>query len=254
MPTIDEVINTQRPAGPSGVAARAPVPLVIIVGADKGGVGKTMVARVLDDYLQRQRVARQVFDCEFPAGDLRRFVPAAQVINIQSVDDQMRAFDSVQGVTVVDVRAGLLSSTLRSLNDVGLLDDMRAGTLHLALLHVLGQSVASLTEISEVVESLGTGSSYFPVKNLMNEFGFQEWENDPRFAEQLQLAEPMTITIPHMADRAATEVQKVGVGFEKFGHDPAHSRMLRGYVLNWTQQVYRELDRVGLGKLVKAAF
>src|SRR3954454_3525577 len=48
-------------------------PALIVVGADKGGVGKTSLSRVLIDYLQTQGIAVRAFDAEFPRGTLKRF-------------------------------------------------------------------------------------------------------------------------------------------------------------------------------------
>ena len=48
-------------------------PAVIIVGADKGGVGKTTVARTLLDYFIANQVATRAFDTETPRGTLKRF-------------------------------------------------------------------------------------------------------------------------------------------------------------------------------------
>jgi MinD superfamily P-loop ATPase len=48
-------------------------PALILVGADKGGVGKTTVARTLLDYFTAHQVATRAFDTEMPKGTLKRF-------------------------------------------------------------------------------------------------------------------------------------------------------------------------------------
>jgi MinD superfamily P-loop ATPase len=50
-------------------------PQVIIVGADKGGVGKTTISRILMDYFRHQSVTFRGFDTEAPPGVLKRFSP-----------------------------------------------------------------------------------------------------------------------------------------------------------------------------------
>ena len=95
-------------------------PTVIIVGADKGGVGKTTVARTLLDYFgahgsppapstPRLRAARSSASI--------RMRPRSSTSDL--VADQMKIFDTLNAadmpVTVIDVRAGLLSQTLRAL-------------------------------------------------------------------------------------------------------------------------------------------
>jgi hypothetical protein len=89
-------------------------PTVILIGANKGGVGKTTVARTLLDYLRKQEVPTRAFDTEAPKGTLQRFHPdVSEIVDVTAVADQMRIFDTVSdsAVTVIDVRAGLLSST-----------------------------------------------------------------------------------------------------------------------------------------------
>ena len=83
-------------------------PTVIVVGADKGGVGKTTVARTLLDYFTAHQVATRAFDTEAPKGTLKRFHPdISEVVDVTTVPDQMRIFDTVSdlSVTVIDVRA-----------------------------------------------------------------------------------------------------------------------------------------------------
>ena len=89
-------------------------PAVILIGADKGGVGKTTVARTLLDYFGTRHVPTRAFDTERPRGTLKRFHPdVTEVVDVASVSDQMKIFDTVSSadakVTVIDVRAGLLS-------------------------------------------------------------------------------------------------------------------------------------------------
>ncbi len=254
MPTVAEIMANQGDCPPPGSREPVPaVPLVIMVGADKGGVGKTTVARIMDDYLQRRRVNRKVFDAQFPGGDLKRLVSSASVVNMDNVDDQMRTFDSVEGVSVLDCAAGGLTPTIAKLRQVGLLEDVSEGKLALAVLHVLGQSVSSMEEMLATARSLGPGCHYYPVKNLQTEYGFQEWETDPKYAAVLKELEPVTIHVPHLVDRAAVEVQRAEVSFDTFALDGHRSRMMTGYVRDFMRSACAEFDRVGLGKLVKGA-
>src|ERR1700733_8989183 len=116
-------------------------PLIILVGADKGGVGKTQVCRALRDYMdtpERKDLPRpRLFDGQHPRGDLVNFCHDAQVINITDIADQMKIFDTLEGVTMVDIPAGQLGWTLKACDAARLLDDVRSGALRMALLHVL---------------------------------------------------------------------------------------------------------------------
>ena len=101
-------------------------PAVVLIGGDKGGVGKTTVARTLLDYVR-------AFDTEVPRGTLKRFHPdVTDVVDINHVPDQMRIFDTVNStdaaVSLIDVRAGLLSPTLRALRNIGFIEAAKKAT------------------------------------------------------------------------------------------------------------------------------
>ena len=105
-------------------------PTVILVGADKGGVGKTTITRTLLDYLAMKHVPRRAFDTESPKGALKRFhSDITDIVDVTSAADQMKIFDTINAAeaTVIDVRAGLLSATLSALRDIGFLDQPHAG-------------------------------------------------------------------------------------------------------------------------------
>jgi hypothetical protein len=102
-------------------------PVLVIVGADKGVVGKTTIARTLLDYLNSANVPTLAFDSECPRGTLFRFFPKqTEIVDVTTAAHQVRMLDplstSDEKVTVVDVRAGLLSPPLKTLTDVGFFD------------------------------------------------------------------------------------------------------------------------------------
>ena len=145
-------------------------PAVIIVGADKGGVGKTTVSRTLLDYFSAHQVPTRAFDTESPRGTLKRFHPdVTDVVDMTQVPDQMKIFDTLNSadaaVTLIDVRAGLMSPTLQALRDIGFIDAAKKGQITFAVFHILGPSIASLDEIAETAAYLGD-ATLFPGEEL----------------------------------------------------------------------------------------
>ncbi len=75
-------------------------PVVIVVGADKGGVGKTTVSRTLLDYFSANNVPTRAFDTESPRGTLKRFHPdITQIVDMTTTSDQMKIFDTLNAAT-----------------------------------------------------------------------------------------------------------------------------------------------------------
>jgi len=232
-------------------------PAVILVGADKGGVGKTTVARTLLDYFGARRVPTRAFDTESPRGTLRRFHPGVtEVVDVTSASDQMKIFDTLNTadaqVTVIDVRAGLLSSTLQALSDVGFIELGKTGQITFAVFHILGPSIASLEEIAET-SLFVEDANHFLVKNHINETSFFEWDPATYQSYFKKIKDAQEITIPKLNEMACEQVEVAGVPYASFvanknakGEVANYSFVLRGYVRHWLGQVWREYDRVKL--------
>jgi hypothetical protein len=236
-------------------------PAVILIGADKGGVGKTTVARALLDYLLAHNIPTRAFDTEAPKGTLRRFHPdITDVVDITSTSDQMKVFDTVSSssakITVIDIRAGLLSTTLRSLRDIGFLDAAKKSQLAFAVFHILGPSVSSLDEIAETSSFMGD-SSYLLVKNFINNTTFFEWDPTTYNSYFKRIKGAYEITIPKLNEMACEQVELASVPFVSFvankgteGQPANYSFVLRGYVRHWLGNVWAEFDRVKLTEIV----
>ncbi len=236
-------------------------PTVIVVGADKGGVGKTTVSRTLLDYFTAHHIPTRAFDTESPKGTLKRFHPDnSDIVDVTSVSDQMRIFDTLSNtdssVTVLVVRAGLLSPTLRALRDIGFLDAVKKGQLTFVVFHILGSSIASLNEIEDTSTFVGD-SKYFLVKNFINNTSFFEWDQATHASYFKKFKDAVEITIPKLNEMAYEQVELASVPFLTFvankglkGEPANYSFVLRGYVRHWLGNVWAEYDRIKLNDIV----
>ncbi len=232
-------------------------PALIVVGADKGGVGKTTVSRLLIEYLTAHGSPPRAFDTEYPRGTLRRFHPdMTEVVDLTQTSDQMRIIDTLQEVgakvSIVDIRAGRLGPTLRTLEDIGFLEAVRERQFTFCMFHILGPSVSSLEEIALVAPYV-TNGNYFTVKNHVNDTTFFEWDPETYQSFFGDVKSAGEISIPKLNELAYEQVELAGVPFSTFVENrtaenkkAAYSFVLRGYVRNWLRQVEAELDRVKL--------
>jgi hypothetical protein len=131
-------------------------------------------------------------------------------------------------VTVVDVRAGLMSPTLHALRDIGFLEAVKKGQITFVVFHILGSSIASLNEIEETA---------------------------PFTAD---MKDAVVINIPKLNEMAYEQVELASVPFLTFvankhakSETANYSFVLRGYVR--LGNVWAEYDRVKLLDLVGAA-
>jgi hypothetical protein len=225
-------------------------PVVIVVGADKGGVGKTTVSRTLLDYFSANSVPTRAFDTESPRGTLKRFHPdITEIVDMTTTSDQMKIFDTLNAaspsVTVIDVRAGLLSPA-------------KSGQITFAVFHILGPSIASLDEIAETANFMH-GAKYFLVKNFINDTQFFQWDQATYNSYFHRIKDATDLVIPKLNEMAYEQVEVASVPFLKFVankglEDEAanYSFVLRGYVRHWLANVWSEFDRIKLTDLVGA--
>jgi hypothetical protein len=232
-------------------------PAVILVGADKGGVGKTTVSRALLDYLADHNIVARAFDTETPRGTLHRFHPdITEIVDVTHTSDQMRILDTLEDsavkVSLIDVRAGQLHTTLVALRDIGFLDAAKEGEFTFLLFHILGSSLASLDEIAETAP-FASDAHYYLVKNYVNDSTFFEW--DPKtYKDHFEKVKSATdITVPKLDELAYEQVDLAGVPFSSFrdnktadGDPASYSFVLRGYVRTWLRNVSEELDDAGV--------
>jgi len=232
-------------------------PVVLLIGADKGGVGKTTIARTVLDYLAANGTPARAFDTEFPRGTLKRFHPnLTEVVDITTAADQMKVLDTLTTsdvkVSVVDVRAGALLSTLKTFTEVGFFDLVRTGEFNFMLFHVVGPSVASLEEIGDITPYAG-GHHYFVVKNFINETSFFDWHPEIYRSYLEKVKDAVQLNIPKLNEMACEQVDLAGVPFSTFiankdtrGENGDYSLVLRGYVRTWLNQISGEYDRIRL--------
>jgi hypothetical protein len=242
-PLVRAVAPSSSTAAPVAAVVKPPttkesimsVPQVFIVGADKGGVGKTTVARLILDYLTAKSIDFRPFDTENenPKGVLKRFYPSkTEIVDLLDSDGQMTVFDNMgDAVTVIDIRAGILMKTLQTLKDIGYLDPTKC---RITVFHVLGSSQASIGEIMAVTSAIPT-CRYIAVANRINDTKFE--------------FPPGSLEIGKLTERASESVDALDVTFGAYIQS-GPSGVLRGYVSHWRDQVFAELDAA---KLLPAA-
>ena len=230
---------------------------IILVGADKGGVGKTTLSRALLDFLARKNVSTRAFDTEYPKGTLKRFHPSiSEVVDFADVADQMKILDTLDTanarVTLVDLKAGNLSVVLDTFDRIGALEAARSGQFDIGIFHVLGPAISSLEEIGEIAKYMN-GLEYVVARNFINETSFFEWDQKTYKKYFAKVGSANEIDIPKLNEMAFEQVDLAGVTFNDFinnkaadGSSTNFSFVLRGYVRKWSSDIDKELGRLKL--------
>lgn len=236
----------------------------ILVGADKGGVGKTTLSRAIIEYFTALNLPIAAFDTETPQGALLRYHPQiTKLVDIFSTIDQRHIFEPTNGappVTLVDFRAGTFLQTLATLKTIGILARAQESEFDIVLMHLLAPTMVSLQEQIEVraykdacrhfvVQSFAGKSAFFHDKKAV----VDEYIGD--------MTEDQRLQVPTLNQMAFEAVDLLGATFFDFAtsedtntKSPQHSVVLRGYTQSWLASIWDEFDRIGLRDIVLANF
>jgi hypothetical protein len=153
----------------------------------------------------------------------------------------MRIFDTLKDaeVTLIDVRAGLLSPTLKTLAEIGFLDGIKQGKLKITVLHVIGSSEASFQEI-KATAALVEGAKHYLVINHATDASYMG------LSDEMKKVGDGVIDIPKLNELAAEYVDTAGVSFDGFIGDESNSAVMRGYAKAWLAKAFKQFDATNL--------
>ncbi len=166
--------------------------------------------------------------------------------------------DSVKA-SVVDLKAGNLSSALDLFDRIGVLEAARAGQFNLALVHVVGPAIASLDEMGEIAQYT-QGLDYVIARNFINETNFFEWDDKIYRKYFADFPEAKEIEVPKLNEMACEQVDLAGTTYSDFvtnktprGEDGNFPFVLRGYVRKWQADLDQELEGLNMIQVLTSA-
>jgi hypothetical protein len=225
------------------------------VGGEKGGVGKSLVARVLAQYMIDRNIPFLGFDTDRSHGALLRFYTgyASPVVL-----DRLEALDTVvesavevpQRRILVDLAAQTQDALAKWMDDAGVLGLAGESGLSLHYWHVMDSGKDSVDLLRRLLDRFGSGLHYVIVRNQVrgNDFDVLEQSGEEARAQQLGAK---VITVKHLHDGVLNKIDAASSSFWKAqGTTDRESATLglmdRQRLKMWMRDVYREIDSVAV--------
>lgn len=147
----------------------APPPLIAIICSDRHRNGKTLLARVLVDFLLLEGRDPFVLDLDHPEGGLRDYFPGrTALVDFSKIAGQMKVFDTILAAPgrdyVIDVPAPLLARFCEAMTDLAFRDAAHEAGFALVVLFIVDQPADSLKSALAVEEILKP-DLFVPVAN-----------------------------------------------------------------------------------------
>ena len=223
------------------------------IGGEKGGVGKSLMARVLAQYLIDRGEPFIGFDTDRSHGALMRFYSgyASPVIV-----DRYEALDAIMEAAVeqperrilVDLAAQTHDPLVRWMDDSGVLNLADESGIQIHYWHVMDTGKDSVDLLRRLLDRFGTGLKYVLVRNQVrgNDFGVLEQSGEQ--ARALGLGAKI-VSVKRLHDGAINKIDATSSSFWNAKNGDNHAAlglMDRQRVKMWLRDVYRDLDDVGL--------
>ena len=226
------------------------------IGGEKGGVGKSLTARVLAQYMIDRAMPFLGFDTDRSHGALMRFYAgyASPVVM-----DRYEALDVIVEAAVeqperrilVDLAAQTHEPLVRWIEDAGVINMADELGLAIHYWHVMDSGKDSVDLLQKLLDRFGTGLKYVLVRNQIRGNDFSVLEQSGQQQRALELGARI-VSIKKMNDGV---MQRIDAGSNSFwkaknAHDPSGGGGLglmdRQRVKMWLRDVYREIDDVGV--------
>ena len=225
------------------------------IGGEKGGVGKSLVSRLLAQYMIDKEIPFLGFDTDRSHGALMRFYAgyASPVLadRYEALDAIVEAaFDQPERRILVDLAAQTHDPLVRWMDDSGVLnlaDEMGIGMVYW---HVMDSGKDSVDLLKKLLDRFGVGLRYVLVRNQIRGNDFSVLEQSGEQARAVAMGAKI-VGIRHLHDGVINKIDAASSSFwaAKNSADKDNAGlglMERQRVKMWLRDAYREIDGVGV--------
>jgi hypothetical protein len=231
-------------------SATLPLSRIHLIGGEKGGVGKSMVSRLLAQYFIDQQLPFVGFDTDRSHGALLRFYAgfASPVLidRYEALDHIVESAIEQPGQRVlVDLAAQTHEPLVKWMEESGVLDMAAESGFTLTYWHVMDAGRDSVDLLSRLLDRFGGRLNYVLVRNQLRGDDFGQLEKSGQQERALALGAKV-ITLKHLSDAVAQKIDAHNVSFwaaRNGGDASGLGLMERQRLKTWLQHAYAELAK-----------
>lgn len=227
------------------------------IGGEKGGVGKSVVARVLAQYFIDHDKAFIGFDTDRSHTSFTRFYAdyASPVLvdSFEGLDRLVSVFETApEGEfprVVVDLAAQTAAPLARWIKDSDLLALLAEMGITVNFWHVADAGKDSVDLLGRLIETYGAGPNYVVVKNLGRGADFSQLDNSDAMGKALELGAKV-ITLGQLHEASMRKIDRQNASFWGAIHNRSEVDALgileRQRVKLWLKRSYEALEGLPL--------
>ena len=226
-----------------------------LIGGEKGGVGKSMVARLIAQFLIDHQLPFVCFDTDRSHGALLRFYAdyASPVLidRYEALDHIIEAAVEQPGArVVVDLAAQTHEPLVQWMEESGVLDMAETADFSLHYWHVMDAGRDSVDLLARLLDRFGARVHHVLVLNQLRGSDFTQLEKSGQL-ERAQALGARVITIKRLHESVVQKIDTYNVSFwaarnPSAGADASLGLMERQRLKMWMNHAYAELEKAGV--------
>ena len=224
------------------------------IGGEKGGVGKSVTARVLAQYFLDTGKAFTGFDTDRSHNSFTRFYPdfASPVVvdSFEGLDVIAEAFEvNPEQNVIVDLAAQTAAPLARWIKDSDLFDVLADLKIAVNFWHVIDEGKDSVNLLADLMENFGAAPNYIVVLNLGRGSDFSLMKSSTAMQNALACG-ARVIELPQLQDASMRKIDRQNASFWSAVHERSETDGLgmleRQRVKTWLRKAYAALDTLPL--------
>ena len=222
------------------------------IGGEKGGVGKSVTARVLAQYFIDKNLAFTGFDTDRSHHSFNRFYAdyASPVVvdSYEGMDLIVAAFeDNPEQNVIVDLAAQTSSPLAKWIKDASLIELFKEMGVTVNLWHVMDDGRDAVDLLGRLIDSYGSGPNYVVVQNFGRGSDFVLLRESYAL-QKAQAQGAYIIELPRLHDVSMRKIDQHNTSFWKAINDKDSADALglleRQRVKTWLKNCYEVFDRL----------
>lgn len=223
------------------------------VGGEKGGVGKSTLARVLAQYHIDKDKPLRAFDGDLSHGALVRYyadyTTPVDISAFESADQIAETAVETGCDVLVDLAAQASRNLERWMTESGLVELGRELDAHVTLWHVMDDGTDSVRLLDTTLDTYGDGPDYIVVRNHGRGGDFAYF-NDSEVRARAEAAGARIMDLPGLHAGAMRKIDRIGASLWAAANNkdesvgPTLGMLERQRVRVWLDKAYAQLDRV----------
>ena len=189
---------------------------VHLVGGEKGGVGKSVVARLLVQTVVDRGIAFAALDADLSHGALVRsyadFTQRTDLDRLESADQILERALGADRLVVVDLPAQSHRALRRWIDATDVLTYAREMNVRIVLWHVTDGGFDSVAHLEKLLDDFGDSVNYVVVKNEGRSKDFSQLEASSAYARLRELG-GRVVALPELDPAIMYKVDRFGSSF-----------------------------------------